>query len=68
MALPGPLAAKNMPSAAADLGLGDMLTQQLQDQEEERKKKIRQRLGQSPSAFGDNTLGPATMALFGSMR
>lgn len=46
--------------AASDLGLGDMITQQLEDEEAERKKKALQAT-QNPQ-----TLGPATMSLFSS--
>lgn len=45
--------------AAMDLGLGDQLKQQLDDQEIERKKKLAQ------AAQGGAGLGPATMSLFG---
>lgn len=43
--------------ATQDLGLGDQITQQLQDEEEERKKKLLK--GQS------DVLGSASMALLG---
>lgn len=45
--------------AASDLGLGDMIAQQLQDEEDERRKK-------SIEAAKQSQLGPATMALFGT--
>lgn len=49
-------------AAGTDLGLGDMLTQQLQDQEMERKKKL---MTQAPRNYGDSALGPAAMSLLG---
>lgn len=68
MALPGPGSAKNfgLSPAAHDLGLGDQLVQQLQDQEEERKKKLLQ-LGQVPNANGLNGISPGAMQLIGGM-
>lgn len=53
-------------SAAADLGLGDQLTQQLADQEDERKKKLMTAgKGALPSAYGDGVMGLASMNLLG---
>jgi len=52
-------------AASTDLGLGDKLSQQLSDQQDElRKKKAAEmaaRTGQAPGAFG-----PATLALLGN--
>lgn len=42
----------------SDLGYGDMLKQQVDDADEERKKKLLQ------SRAGSNPLGPATLSLF----
>jgi len=56
----GTMSAKNYMisgSATADLGMGDQLKQQLEDEEEQRKKKL-------ASKSVDN-LGPATLSLFG---
>lgn len=56
--------------AAIDLGLGDNLKQQLEDEQEERRKKL---LGTGkyglPNVFGDNALAPsaASAALFGGL-
>lgn len=54
--------------AAVDLGLGDQLTQQLADQEMERKKKIMGGAGRQsmPAMYGDSTMGLAVMNLYGS--
>lgn len=59
MAMPNP---KNfgLTPAATDLGLGDAVKQQLEDQEAERKKKLLQ-LGKM-DAFGGS---PASMSLLG---
>lgn len=53
--------------AAADLGLGEQLTQQLADQETERKKKLMGGAGKNalPAAYGDSTMSLAAMNLFG---
>jgi hypothetical protein len=58
--VPGSMNQKNfaLSPAATDLGLGDLITQQLEDEEAERKKKALQ-AAQQPQA-----LGPATMSLF----
>ncbi len=50
----------SMSPAAQDLGLGDMVKQQLEDEDNLRKKK----LTQGQSNLGSN-FGPATMSLFG---
>lgn len=49
--------------AVADLGLGDMLGQQVQDETEEMRKKRMQEM-QQRSMMG-STGSPATLALFG---
>ena len=50
--------------ASGDLGLAQQLQQQVDDQlEEQRKKKQLQQPGQ----YGDRTLNPATMSLYGGM-
>lgn len=56
-------AGKNFPlsPAAADLGLGDALTQQLADQEADRKKKVLLLANQKPNA----EMSPAALLLFG---
>jgi hypothetical protein len=46
--------------AGTDLGLGDQVKQQLEDSEDERKKKLMQQAKQSSAT------GPATMQLFGT--
>lgn len=46
--------------AASDLGLGDLVKQQLQDDEEERKKKLL-------ASQRGQALGPATQSLMGGM-
>lgn len=59
---------KNMGlSAAGDLGLGQALQQQVDEAEEERKKKLLQQATQSqrPGQFGDASMSPAAMQLFG---
>ncbi len=60
------LSSKNtmLSPAAADLGLGDQLKTQLEDAEEERKKKLlaQQRAAQMQHAGG---LNPGTMSLYG---
>lgn len=60
--------AKNTPlgPAAQDLGLGDMLNQQLQDQEEERKKKLLAQAQQASRGLGNNMNGLAAQSLLGS--
>jgi hypothetical protein len=58
--------AKNLPlsAAAADLGMGNQLYQELLDSEEERRKKL---LRQAQSVqMQQQPLGPATQTLFGS--
>lgn len=59
---------RNFPTsqAATDLGLGDALVQQMQDQDEERKKKLLQQ-GTTPSTLGVNgdMQSPAAQALLG---
>lgn len=60
------MSAKNMAisPAAYDLGLGtDLLTQQLLDADQERKKKLQ---AKPPGEFGDSTVGAAA-ALFGGI-
>lgn len=52
----------SMSPAAQDLGLGDMVKQQLEDEDVARKKKL---IGGAGSGqFGQN-FGPATLSLFG---
>lgn len=56
-----PTSAKNLPlsPAATDLGLGTMLTQQVQDETEEaRRRRMMQQQAQS-------AMSPAVMSLFG---
>jgi len=62
--------AKNMPlsPASSALGLGDQLTQQLQDDVDERRKKLMQSSMAAPGAFGASAMSPASMALLGGMR
>lgn len=57
-----PMPVKNTPfsPAAAALGLGDMLMQQVDDQELERKRKMQQ------SAPMNTLLGGAAQSLFGT--
>lgn len=55
----------SLTGAASDLGLGDQVKQQLEDQNDERKNKL---LNQAGPSFGDMgalgaTLSPASMAL-----
>jgi hypothetical protein len=53
--------------AAADLGLGDgdLLSQQVKDSEEERKKKLLRMGMGKPGAYGDNLTGTAASMLLG---
>lgn len=52
--------------AATDLGFGgDVLAQQLRDQEEERKRRLN--IGRDPAQYGDGVLGPAALSLFGGV-
>lgn len=62
---PGPPSAKNMSltPAAQDLGLGDQLNVQLEDQLAERKKKLLQ-VSQVPNQSGLNN-SPAALSLLG---
>ena len=53
---------KALSPAAQDLGLGDMLKQQMDDMNDERKKKLLQ--GQQGYGLGQ-ALSPATLSLFG---
>lgn len=59
MAQPGPQPLKNLSLSVMDLGLGDELTQQVQDEEDERKKKLA-----SMTEVGGG-MSPAVMSLFG---
>jgi hypothetical protein len=58
-------------SAAMDLnlGLGDVLAKQLEDEMDERKKKLLALQNKQPGQFGDSAtssvMGPATLSLFG---
>lgn len=66
-----PMNAKNfaLSPAAGDLGLsggmGQLLTDQLHDEEEQRKKRLLQmaKQDQNPGIFGDGTMGNAAMSL-----
>lgn len=63
MAAPNPMTARSgknfaLSPAAADLGLGDLVTQQLQADLDNRKKAKQQ------SGFGD-ILSPAALSIFG---
>jgi hypothetical protein len=49
--------------AAHDLGLGDMVRQQLQDDLDERKKKLLASKG-APGGNTQQALNPATLSLF----
>lgn len=52
--------------AISDLGLGDQLKQQMEDQDEIiRKKKLMAAANGNPAQYGDAGLPPATAALFG---
>lgn len=61
------VSAKNFPitSSSTDLGLGDMTSNQLADDEEERKKKL---LQMARTGFGDGGSSMSSMALFGGYR
>lgn len=61
------MAASNIYSAAADLGLGDgdLLKQQMADSEEERKKKLLRMSKMQPGQYGDNLTGSAATMLLG---
>lgn len=61
------MAASNLTSAAADLGLGDgdMLRQQLAMSEEERKKKMLRMTQGRPGQYGDMLTGSAAAMLLG---
>lgn len=62
LGLPGPASAKNaiMSQAAADLGLGDQLRQQVEDEVQKRKKQMG-----DVSTVNTNALSPAALAIFG---
>lgn len=72
-----PLSAKNLMSSPAvtDLGLGDMLRQQLDATLEERRKKLLQQQQGATSGFGatgvatsmQSALSPASTMLFGGI-
>lgn len=51
--------------AASDLGLGDALTQQLQDAEDERKKRLAAQ--KTPLDTGLSQMGLAAQSLFGGI-
>lgn len=54
-----------MSQAAIDLGLGDQLKQQVQQQLDQRKKV----LGNTPvGALGSNDMSPAALALYGKVQ
>jgi hypothetical protein len=67
----GAASGKNFPisgGAASDLGLGDQVVQQLQDQDEERKKKMLSKgvmANNAPGLYGDSMSSPAVMSLLG---
>lgn len=52
-------------ASATDLGLGDQLKSQLEIQDEERKKKLREQQRAQQMGQGGAGLGPATMSLYG---
>jgi hypothetical protein len=52
-----------MSPAAQDLGMGDMVRQQLQDDLDERKKKLLANKG-APGGNSPSALNPATLSLF----
>lgn len=58
---PNPKNAGLMSGASADLGLGDILAKQVQDEEDENKKKALKK--QLPSQFGDSLMGNAALDL-----
>ena len=53
--------------ASGDLGLAQQLQQQVDDQLEEQRKKKQLQQQQQPGQYGDRTLNPATMSLYGGM-
>lgn len=53
--------------AATDLGLGDMVRQQVEDAEVERKKKLLRDQNGTAGAYGSDILGPASLALLGQV-
>lgn len=65
--LPGPMGQKNLglSPAVSDLGLGDSLVQQMQDQDSERKKKLLNPDVQAQMSSGAQMMSPAVMALLG---
>lgn len=60
MALPN----YSMSPAATDLGLGDMLREQVSEETEEQRKK---RMQQQQSPMGGMNQSPASLALFGGL-
>jgi hypothetical protein len=67
--LPGPQSAKNamLSPAATDLGMGDALKQQLQDELDERKKQ--QNPANAASGLGNSLISsPAVLSLFTNNR
>lgn len=62
-----PLSAKNamISPASVDLGLGAGLSDQLKQEEEEKRKKLMglKNKGSLPGAYGDNVMSPAAMDL-----
>ncbi len=53
-------------AAGQDLGLGDLLQQQLSDQEEERKKKLLAQAGNQARGLGNGMNGLASQTLLGA--
>jgi hypothetical protein len=53
--------------AATDLGLGDLLSQQVQDETEEQRKKRMQQMQQQSGVGGGMASSPANLALFGGL-
>lgn len=64
-AMPLPMKSAGLSPAVADLGLGDLLGQQVKDEtDEERKKRMKEMQDRQMSGPGGS---PATQALFGGL-
>lgn len=64
--MPGLGAGIPMPqNASMALGIGDLASQQMKDDLEQRRKKMTEGLSAGPGAYGDRLLGQASKDLLG---